>query len=80
MNGLAFGAGNEIAAQMDMRFAGPAASVGSFEEALGLVAGGGGQTYMGAVLGKAKAMEYLLSAGTITGPIGEVRVFPVVIL
>lgn len=71
IDGRAFGAGNEIAAQMDMRFVGPRARTGSFEEALGLVAGGGGQTYMGAVLGKAKAMEYLLAAKTFTGPVGE---------
>ncbi|KAI1162675.1 ClpP/crotonase-like domain-containing protein [Nemania serpens] len=71
IDGRAFGAGNEIAAQMDMRFVGPRARTGSFEEALGLIAGGGGQTYMGAVLGKAKAMEYLLAAKTFTGPVGE---------
>ncbi|KAJ5087785.1 ClpP/crotonase-like domain-containing protein [Penicillium angulare] len=71
IDGRAFGAGNEIAAQMDMRFVGPRARTGSFEEALGLIAGGGGQTYMGAVLGKAKAMEYLLAAKSFTGPAGE---------
>ncbi|KAH6652456.1 ClpP/crotonase-like domain-containing protein [Truncatella angustata] len=71
IDGRAFGAGNEIAAQMDMRFVGPRARTGSFEEALGLVAGGGGQTYMGSILGKAKAMEYLLGAKTFTGPAGE---------
>ncbi|KAI1175667.1 ClpP/crotonase-like domain-containing protein [Nemania sp. FL0916] len=71
IDGRAFGAGNEIAAQMDMRFVGPRAHTGSFEEALGLVAGGGGQTYMGAILGKAKALEYLLAAKSFTGPAGE---------
>ncbi|KAI1851226.1 hypothetical protein JX266_003301 [Neoarthrinium moseri] len=71
IDGRAFGAGNEIAAQMDMRFVGPRARTGSFEEALGLVAGGGGQTYMGSILGKAKAMEYLLAAKSFTGPTGE---------
>jgi enoyl-CoA hydratase/carnithine racemase len=71
IDGRAFGAGNEIAAQMDMRFVGPNARTGSFEEALGLVAGGGGQTFMGAILGKAKAMEYLLAAKSFTGPQGE---------
>ncbi|KAI1339728.1 ClpP/crotonase-like domain-containing protein [Xylariaceae sp. FL0016] len=71
IDGRAFGAGNEIAAQMDMRFVGPRARTGSFEEALGLVAGGGGQTYLGSILGKAKAMEYLLGAKSFTGPEGE---------
>ncbi|KAK8054289.1 hypothetical protein PG996_013590 [Apiospora saccharicola] len=71
MDGRAFGAGHEIAAQMDLRFVGPRAHTGSFEEALGLVAGGGGQTYLGAVVGKAKALEYLLGAKTFTGPEGE---------
>ncbi|KAI1750583.1 ClpP/crotonase-like domain-containing protein [Xylaria castorea] len=71
IDGRAFGAGNEIAAQMDMRFVGPRARTGSFEEALGLVAGGGGQTFMGSILGKAKALEYLLAAKSFTGPAGE---------
>lgn len=71
IDGRAFGAGNEIAAQMDMRFVGPRAHTGSFEEALGLVAGGGGQTFMGSILGKAKALEYLLAAKSFTGPAGE---------
>ncbi|KAL9080498.1 MAG: hypothetical protein Q9157_000732 [Trypethelium eluteriae] len=71
IDGLAPGAGNEIAAQMDMRFVGPGARTVSFEEALGLVAGGGGQTFLGAIVGKAKAMEYLLAAKTFDGPTGE---------
>jgi enoyl-CoA hydratase/carnithine racemase len=71
IDGRAFGAGNEIAAQMDMRFVGPRARTGSFEEALGLVAGGGGQTFMGSILGKAKALEYLLAAKSFDGPAGE---------
>jgi enoyl-CoA hydratase/carnithine racemase len=71
VDGLAIGAGNEIIAQMDMRFVGPGARTVSFEEALGLVAGGGGQTFLGAIIGKAKAMEYLLSAKSFDGPTGE---------
>lgn len=71
IDGRAFEAGNESAAQMDMRFVGPHARTGSFEESLVLVAGDGGQTYMGAVLGKAKALEYLLGAKSFTGPAGE---------
>jgi len=71
INGRAFGAGNELIAQMDMRFVGPGARTGSFEEVLGLVAGGGGQTFLGSLLGKAKALEYLLSAKTFDGPTGE---------
>lgn len=71
IDGRALGAGTEIAAQMDMRFAGPGARTGSFEEALGLIAGGGGQTFLGTIIGKAKAMEYLLAAKTFDGPTGE---------
>ncbi|KAF4627350.1 hypothetical protein G7Y89_g10801 [Cudoniella acicularis] len=71
IDGQAFGAGNEIAAQMDMRFVGPKARTGSFEEALGLIAGGGGQTFLGTIIGKAKAMEYLLAVKTFDGPTGE---------
>ncbi|KAF2181505.1 ClpP/crotonase, partial [Zopfia rhizophila CBS 207.26] len=71
IDGRAFGAGHEIAAQMDMRFVGPKARTGSFEDALGLIAGGGGQTFLGSIIGKAHALEYLLAAKTFDGPTGE---------
>jgi hypothetical protein len=67
----AIGADYEIAAQMDMRFAGSNARTGSFEDILGLVAGGRGQTFLGSIIGKAHAMEYLLSGKTYDGATGE---------
>jgi enoyl-CoA hydratase/carnithine racemase len=41
INGQAFGAGNELLVQMDMRFAGPNTKLGSLEVGLGVFAGNG---------------------------------------
>ncbi|PQE12499.1 enoyl- hydratase protein [Rutstroemia sp. NJR-2017a BBW] len=71
MNGRAFGAGQELTVQMDMRFAGPNARAGSFENALGLVAGGGGQLFLGTLMNRGLALEYLLAAKTFDGPTGK---------
>ena len=70
INGRAFGAGQELMVQMDMRFAGPSALTGSFENGLGLTAGGGGQLFLGPLINKGRALEYLLSAKTFDGPAG----------
>ncbi|KAL8662348.1 MAG: hypothetical protein Q9202_004806 [Teloschistes flavicans] len=67
-NGRAFGAGNEVMLQMDMRFAGPNASVGFFENGFGVFPGGGGQQFLAQMTNKARAMEYVLAAKTIDGP------------
>ncbi|KUJ20851.1 ClpP/crotonase [Mollisia scopiformis] len=69
-NGRAFGAGNEVMVQMDMRFAGPNASVGFFEDGLGVFPGGGGQQFLLELVGKARTMEYVLGALQIDGPTG----------
>lgn len=71
IDGRAFGAGNELAVQMDLPFVGPGAKTGPFENALGLVAGGGGEVFPGSLIGKAKALESLLQAKTFDGPTGE---------
>lgn len=71
IDGRAFGAGHELAVQMDMRFTGPKTAVGSFENGLGLVAGAGGQLFLGALLSRGLALEYLLSAKTFDGPRGK---------
>ncbi|TGO27514.1 hypothetical protein BPAE_0041g00660 [Botrytis paeoniae] len=71
MNGRAFGAGQELTVQMDMRFAGLNARAGSFENALGLVAGGGGQLFLGTLMNRGLALEYLLGAKTFDGPTGK---------
>lgn len=62
MDGRANGAGQELAVQMDMRFAGPNVRAGSFENALGLTAGGGGQLFLPLFVNKGRALEYLLAA------------------
>ena len=70
VNGRAFGAGQELMVQIDMRFAGPDARTGSFENGLSLTAGGGGQLFLGPLINKGRALEYLLSAKTFDGPVG----------
>jgi len=69
-NGRAFGAGNEVMVQMDMRFAGPNASVGFFENGLGVFPGGGGTQFMYELVGKSRALEYILGALQIDGRFG----------
>jgi enoyl-CoA hydratase/carnithine racemase len=69
-NGRAFGAGNEVMVQMDMRFAGPNANVGFFEDGLGVFPGGGGQQFLHDLIGKARTLEYVLGALQIDGPTG----------
>lgn len=70
VNGKAVGAGHELSAQMDMRFAGPKAHAGPTENALGLFAGAGGQLFLGSLVNKGRAMEYALAAKTFDGPTG----------
>ena len=70
VNGRAYGAGNEVMVQMDMRFAGPNASVGFFENGFGVFPGGGGQQFLAQLTNKARALEYVLGAKEIDGPTG----------
>ncbi|KAF1983466.1 ClpP/crotonase, partial [Aulographum hederae CBS 113979] len=63
INGRTFGAGNELALAMDMRFAGPKALLGTIEAALGITHANDGIQYLVALLGRARALEVLLSAG-----------------
>ncbi|MCJ1384911.1 hypothetical protein MMC17_008029 [Xylographa soralifera] len=65
INGLATGAGNEIAVQMDMRFAGPNARMGSLEVALDLIHGNGGAQFLTQLIGPGRAAEYLLTGDTV---------------
>jgi len=71
INGRTIGLGQELSIQMDMRFAGPHALASSFENSIGLTAAAGGQPFLGPVIGKARAMEYLLGAKAFDGPTGE---------
>jgi enoyl-CoA hydratase/carnithine racemase len=60
INGAAFGAGQELSLQMDMRFAGPKARTGSIEDSVGLDAGGGGQLFLGTLINKGRARSIFL--------------------
>ncbi|KAL9027682.1 MAG: hypothetical protein Q9196_003837 [Gyalolechia fulgens] len=62
VNGRTYGGGQELNAQMDMRFAGPNARVSQYENSVGFVAQAGGQLFLGPIMGKARALEYLLAA------------------
>ncbi|KAL9613662.1 MAG: hypothetical protein Q9167_001791 [Letrouitia subvulpina] len=68
INGRTNGGGQELSSQMDMRFAGPNALITQWENSCGFVATAGGQAFMGATVGKARAMEYLLASKTLDAP------------
>lgn len=65
VNGLAVGGGNEIAVNMDMRFAGPAARFGVPEVAGGIVHGGGLQS-LTKLIGPGRALEMMTSSRALT--------------
>jgi enoyl-CoA hydratase/carnithine racemase len=66
--GQAFGAGNELLVQMDMRFAGPGTRLGSIEPGIGQFHGVGGLQYLTKLIGRGRAAEYLFSTNNIDGP------------
>ena len=65
VSGRAFGAGNELLVQFDMRFAGPGTRLGALEVGLGLTQRTGGVEYLTKLIGRGRASEYLLSAGDV---------------
>ncbi|KAI4162797.1 MAG: hypothetical protein LQ342_003514 [Letrouitia transgressa] len=67
IDGRTNGGGQELSSQMDMRFAGPNAVIAQWENSCGFVATAGGQAFMGATVGKARAMEYLLASKILDG-------------
>ncbi|OAP57478.1 hypothetical protein AYL99_08216 [Fonsecaea erecta] len=71
ISGQSLGAGNEILLQMDMRFAAPGTKLGSLEIGLGLLHAGGGSQYLTKLIGRARALEYLLSANTVDAETAE---------
>ncbi|KAL8849034.1 MAG: hypothetical protein Q9221_005995 [Calogaya cf. arnoldii] len=70
INGRTFGGGQELASQMDMRFAGPNALVAQYENSNGFVAQAGGQLSLGPIIGKARALEHLLASRTLSAETG----------
>ncbi|TVY80662.1 Short-chain-enoyl-CoA hydratase, partial [Lachnellula suecica] len=65
ISGRAFGTGQELAVQMDMRFASPGAVLGGLEVALGDFPGVGGLQYMAKLVGMGKAAELVLGQQTV---------------
>ncbi len=65
INGLALGGGVELAMSCDLRIATENAKFGQTEVTLGVIPGWGGTQRMPRLIGKAKAMELILSGQTI---------------
>lgn len=57
INGQAFGAGNKLLVQMDMRSARPNIKLGSLEVGLGVFAGNGELQFMRRLIGCARTLE-----------------------
>ncbi|KAL8728343.1 MAG: hypothetical protein Q9166_005486 [cf. Caloplaca sp. 2 TL-2023] len=70
IDGRTYGGGQELASQMDMRFAGPNALVAQYENSNGFVAQAGGQLSLGPIIGKARALEHLLASKSIDARTG----------
>ncbi|MFC1985960.1 enoyl-CoA hydratase/isomerase family protein [Chloroflexota bacterium] len=66
INGDALGAGVELALSCDIRLASHQARFGFPEVASGLIPMGGGTQRLPRIIGKAKALELILTAGTIS--------------
>lgn len=66
MEGIARGAGNELLVSLDMRFATkPGTVLGQPEVGLGAFPGGGGSQFLPGLIGRGRAMEYILSSNDI---------------
>ncbi|MBD3226179.1 MAG: enoyl-CoA hydratase [Caldithrix sp.] len=66
INGFALGGGCELALACHLRIAAENALMGQPEINLGLIPGYGGTQRLSRLIGKGRALEYLLTAGTIT--------------
>ncbi|MCJ1485862.1 hypothetical protein MMC06_006037 [Schaereria dolodes] len=71
ISGRTHGAGNEIALQCDMRFAGPGALLGQLEVGTGVIPGAGGLQYLVSLIGRARAFEYILSSNDVDAVTAE---------
>ncbi|UPL03020.1 hypothetical protein LCI18_013954 [Fusarium solani-melongenae] len=72
VEGRARGGGNEFLLALDMRFASePESLFGQIEVATGLIPGGGGSQHLPRLVGRAQALEYLLSGNDINAKDAE---------
>ena len=72
IEGRVRGAGSEFVLACDMRFAARETAVfGQFESAFGLIPGGGGAQYLARLMGRARALEVLLSADDYDADLAE---------
>jgi enoyl-CoA hydratase/carnithine racemase len=72
IQGRVRGAGSEFALACDMRFAARETAIfGQIEPAFGLIPGGGGAEYLVRVMGRARALEVLLSADDYDAELAE---------
>ena len=72
IEGRARGAGSEFVLACDMRFAArETAILGQFEAAFGQLPGGGGAQYLARLLGRARALEVMLSADDYDAELAE---------
>jgi len=67
VDGIAYAAGNELIMNMDMRFAGPGASMGAPEAVCGVLHVGGIEQ-LAALVGPGYANQYMISGLPISGP------------
>ena len=72
IEGRVRGAGSEFVLACDMRFAARETAVfGQFEPAFGQIPGGGGAQYLTRVMGRARALEVMLSADDYAADLAE---------
>lgn len=72
IKGRARGAGHELCLTMDMRFGAIGSTIlGQPEIALGLLPGGSGTTRIGRIIGRGRALEFLLSGNDFDAEVAE---------
>jgi enoyl-CoA hydratase/carnithine racemase len=72
IEGRVRGAGNEFVLGCDMRFAARGSAIfGQFEPAFGLIPGGGGAQHLTRLMGRARALEVMLSAEDYDADLAE---------
>lgn len=65
LDGRLTGAADELALRADIRYAGPGARLSQFEVGFNLLPGAGGLQYLVKLVGRARALEYILSGRSV---------------